>query len=309
MPAIATMPPKSAYNRYREAPPIVRREKPASRRFYAERGCPDAAQLVWGLSRWSRLRLDITASRRCCAACMRPQIAPQLIEIPRFAPGNGRPRHSPSLRGARRGDMAIQKPPPVSDNSWIAPPSAPDDGVWRAGRVRARKSRRNPLKRPDWRPEMAGLAASLGRSWRNRAHDPAPGNHPRQARRARPDRGRDRRVHRRSDQRRGHRGAGRRLRHGGVLQRHDARRAGRADPRHDAVRRDDRLARAGPAGPDPRQAFDRRRRRQRVAHARPDAGGLRRLRADDLGPRPRPHRRHARQARFDPGLSSPSPIS
>ena len=62
------------------------------------------------------------------------------------------------------------------------------------------------------------------------AHDPPAGDHPRQARRARADCGRDRRVHRRADQRRGHRRAGRRFRHGGLLQRHDARRAHRADP-------------------------------------------------------------------------------
>src|SRR5271169_4311966 len=45
-----------------------------------------------------------------------------------------------------------------------------------------------------------------------------------------------------------------------------------------------------------------RRRRQRVAYARPNARGVRRLRADDLRARPRPYRRHARQARFDSGL-------
>ena len=112
----------------------------------------------------------------------------------------------------------------------------------------------------------------------------------------------DRRVHRRAHQRRRHRGAGRRLRDGGVLSRHDARRAGRADPRDDRLRRDPRLARGEALRPDPRQALDRRRRRQRVADARPDARGVRRLRADDLRARPRAHRRHARQARFDPGL-------
>ena len=36
--------------------------------------------------------------------------------------------------------------------------------------------------------------------------------------------------------------------------------------------------------------------------ARADGGGLRRLRADDFGPRPRPYRRHPGQARQHPGL-------
>ena len=55
-------------------------------------------------------------------------------------------------------------------------------------------------------------------------------------------------------------------------------------------------------GPGRRQAFDRRRRRQCLADAGADARRLRLLRADDLGPRPWPYRRHARQARLDPGL-------
>ena len=54
----------------------------------------------------------------------------------------------------------------------------------------------------------------------------------------------------------------------------------------------------GPARPGARQALDRRRRRQRQPDARARRRGLRRLRADDLRPRPRPHRRHARQARL-----------
>ena len=49
------------------------------------------------------------------------------------------------------------------------------------------------------------------------------------------------------------------------LPRHDPRRARRADARDDALRREPRLARGEPAGPDARQAFDRRRRRQRAA--------------------------------------------
>ena len=51
-----------------------------------------------------------------------------------------------------------------------------------------------------------------------------------------------------------------------------------------------------------RQAQHRRRRRQDVADPGAAGGGVRRRRADDVGPRARPHRRHARQARGDPGL-------
>ena len=102
--------------------------------------------------------------------------------------------------------------------------------------------------------------------------------------------------------RRGQRRPGRRLRHGGVLPRHEPGRARRADAGDDALRRDARLARDEAAGAGGRQAFDRRRRRQRLADAGADARRLRRLCADDLRARPRPHRRHARQARFDPRL-------
>ena len=58
----------------------------------------------------------------------------------------------------------------------------------------------------------------------------------------------------------------------------------------------------GPRRPGARQALDRRRRRQGLADPRARARRLRRGRADDLGPRARPHRRHARQARRDPRL-------
>ena len=90
------------------------------------------------------------------------------------------------------------------------------------------------------------------------------------------------------------------LHHGGLLPGDDAGRDGGAHRVDDADGRGARPPRA--AGPQGRQALDGRRRRQ----DQPDPGaarrGLRRLRADDLGPRPRPHRRHARQARGDPGL-------
>ena len=80
------------------------------------------------------------------------------------------------------------------------------------------------------------------------------------------------------------------------------RRTGRADLGPGEVRRHARLERPRPARPDHRQAFERRRRRQGEPDAGADRGGLRRLRADDLRPRPRPYRRHARQAVGDLGL-------
>ncbi len=51
-----------------------------------------------------------------------------------------------------------------------------------------------------------------------------------------------------------------------------------------------------------RQALDRWRRRQGVAGARAARGGVWRRRADDVGPRAGPYRRHPRQARGDPGV-------
>ena len=51
-----------------------------------------------------------------------------------------------------------------------------------------------------------------------------------------------------------------------------------------------------------RQAQHRRRRRQDLARPGAAGGRLRRAGADDVGPRPRPHRRHARQARGDSRL-------
>ena len=87
-----------------------------------------------------------------------------------------------------------------------------------------------------------------------------------------------------------------------VLQRHDAGRADRAHRRDARLGRRARLVGRRPAGPRARQALDRRRRRQGEPAAGADRRRLRRRGADDLGPRPRPHRRHARQARVDPGL-------
>ena len=82
------------------------------------------------------------------------------------------------------------------------------------------------------------------------------------------------------------------------------RRGGGADARHARFRHGARLV--APAGPRPRQAFHRRHRRQCFAHAGAGARRLWRLCADDLRPRPRPYRRHPRQARFDPRLPHPA---
>jgi hypothetical protein len=68
-----------------------------------------------------------------------------------------------------------------------------------------------------------------------------------------------------------------------------------ADPRHDATRAACWLARH--ARPGAGQALHRRRGRQDQPDAGAHGGGLRRLCADDLRPRPGPHRRHAGQAR------------
>ncbi len=139
-----------------------------------------------------------------------------------------------------------------------------------------------------------------------RAEDaPAAGDHPRQARRRHPLRRRDRRLHPGPHGRGRHRGAGGGLRHGGVLPGPVGAGAGRPDAGHDPVRR---CARLGPAGPRPRQALDRGRRRHGEPAAGADGGGLRRLRADDLRPGPRPYRRHPRQAREHPGYDvAPDP--
>ena len=59
----------------------------------------------------------------------------------------------------------------------------------------------------------------------------------------------------------------------------------------------DVLTGPGSRRPGARQTFHRRCRRQGQPDARADRGRLRRGGADDLGPRPGPHRRHARQAR------------
>ena len=65
----------------------------------------------------------------------------------------------------------------------------------------------------------------------------------------------------------------------------------------------ERMDFSGARRPDVRQALDRRRRRQDHAAARTARRGLRGRRPAAVRPRPRPHRRHPRQARVDPGLA------
>ena len=77
----------------------------------------------------------------------------------------------------------------------------------------------------------------------------------------------------------------------------------------EAMTRSGEVLRVGPRPPGARQALDRRRRRQGLADAGADRRGLRRGGADDLRPRPRPHRRHARQARQRSPATTPRPTS
>ena len=63
------------------------------------------------------------------------------------------------------------------------------------------------------------------------------------------------------------------------------------------ARSGDRLDLSDLPGPEGGQALHRRRRRQDLAHPRPARRRVRGARADDVRPRPGPHRRHARQAR------------
>ena len=104
-----------------------------------------------------------------------------------------------------------------------------------------------------------------------------------------------RRHRRRHDRRR----PGRRVRDGGSVPRHVAGRVRGVHARDAGFGRGLQLGALRGARPGARQALDRRHRRPRVAGARADARRLRRLGADDRRPRPRAHRRHARQARID----------
>ena len=90
-------------------------------------------------------------------------------------------------------------------------------------------------------------------------------------------------------------------RDGDPAQRHEPPRDRPLDRRDDRVGGADGLLRA--VATDRRQALDRRGRRQDHPAARTARRGLRGRRTPAVGPRPRPHRRHPRQARVDPGLA------
>ena len=65
----------------------------------------------------------------------------------------------------------------------------------------------------------------------------------------------------------------------------------------------ERMDFSGALAADRRQALDRRRRRQDHPPAGAAGGGVRRRRTPAVRARPRPHRRHPRQARVDPRLA------
>ena len=79
------------------------------------------------------------------------------------------------------------------------------------------------------------------------------------------------------------------------------RRAEHLDRAHDRLGRAPRPVRT--VAPDRRQALDRRRRRQGLDHPGATGGRVRRRGAPAVGSRPRSHRRHAGQARIDPGVA------
>ena len=155
----------------------------------------------------------------------------------------------------------------------------------------------------------ASRRRSPGRDPSRRCLPPAPshaaaGDHPHQTRRPGAVGRGHCRLHRWADLGRRGGGAGRSFCHGRVLQRDEPSRGRRADARHARFRPRSGLVR--PARARHRQAFHRRRRRQRLADAGADRRRLRRLCADDLRSRPRPHGRHARQDGRDPRLSQPA---
>ena len=183
-------------------------------------------------------------------------------------------------------------------------------------RVQGRRHRRHGHGRAQgqarWLEVPCGLRGARNAATTGCAQDAAKeleadapaGDHRPQARRRHARRRRDPLHGRGPDLRRDHRGPGRRLRHGGLLPRHGRPTSAWRSPSPCAT--SGTRARLGPPRPGGRQAFDRRRRRQRQPGARPGARRLRRLRADDLRPRPRPYRRHARQVRRHPRLRDPA---
>ena len=212
---------------------------------------------------------------------------------PTFETPGGDPRVPDAGRGPRRHEHR-----PRGDRRPPRRPARRRD----LGRDEPRRGhgRRGALARPDAARRQGGRGAPrpADRALRRRtSRDPA-GADPQEARRRHAHR-RGAGVHRRGHRhRRAQRRADRRLRDGRLLPRPDRSRAGRAHGRDDALGRGPAVGRR----PRARQALHRRRRRQGLAAARADPRRVRRQGADDLRPRPRPHRRHARQARLDPGL-------
>ncbi len=226
----------------------------------------------------------------------------------------GRPDRVPrsrKARGPRRGRSR-----PGRDAPGVGPVLDPrlrrqgerrlaDDGrgtrpVGRHAGEDAGRGEGHPGLRTRWRKK---IAASLAAPARPR-NEPVRPDDRQEARRPGARRRGDRRLRRRRDLRLHLGRAGGRVPHGRLHPRDDDAGDGRAHVRDDALGRD-----LGPLPPRLRrgQALDGRRRGQ--GHARPRAPprGRRRQGGDDVGPRPRPHGRHARQARGDPGVPDGPP--
>ena len=192
-----------------------------------------------------------------------------------------RDRGGAALRPARGGDLGDLEP--------------------RGGHERrAAQPRADPAATPSAPPRTSRRCwCASSRGW---ASDLRAGPDPDQARRRRAERRAAARAGQGHRRRQRERRPGGRAGDGDRAARHDPGRAHRADRRDAGLRRRARLVGRRPAGPRARQALHRRRGRQGEPPAGADRGRVRRRGADDLGARPRPHRRHARQARGDPGL-------
>ena len=192
-------------------------------------------------------------------------------------------------RGPRDRDLAVRRLPPAHPRVRGGRQSEGALSRGRAGAFEPRLSTSSCLMRSSCRA-------------RQRSDLAAAGIDPHQARRRGARRGRSRADRAWNRRREPFRRAGRRVRDGRLSPRHEPRGMRGLHAGDARQRRGLRLARRVAARPGARQAFDRRRRRPRLARARTDARGLRGLRPDDRRPRARAHRRHARQARIDSGL-------